>query len=430
MNDERFHENIAQAIEEATPPLSDNVKERALAAMTRTRPVRWRPRLRFAAVGLAAVVALIGIGFVPFPGGKAPGAWNRVLAAAERMDSVHVAAFGWEKDKDGNRAEYFHDFWASKDTFARREFWKDGELWRLLILGHGRSLRYDADSRKADESYWPPAPAADALKQPWHKAWEWWQALAVGPHPSSYDERGWSLIERRETTLWGGSVDILEAELAVPSQDSGKIPKFKRRWEIDPSTDLPVSIDEYTFEDQRWVKTYWTQRIEWNVDVPESLRTFEIPPGTTLTRYTYWKQNADNVVATARNAQWQVVLRGLEADRYGRLYIGYSVRHISDGNASPDVKTAPEDVFAVGDTGGTYERHRGDESLGRHWTTRLDPQAAPGREATPRTVTLYFFPRGRGFPDLDQVVTLPDIPPPPQQDTDDVWSKYKEVIKY
>jgi hypothetical protein len=459
MSAEQIDEKMDEIIEQAAAPLSPQLRERALGAMAACRPARARPRLRLVAVAAFAVAALVGVGFVPFPAGSAKGAWNRALAAVERAASVHVVACGLEQGRlGGPREKLVREDWASEDGFSRMERRKDGELRSVRITDEDRVLRYDADWHRAHESYLPPLPPAAKAKS----EWPIWQVLAVGAPPGFFLSMGYGIKEWRETSLWGGAVDVVEAEKAEHSPRDGKPYGWKRRWVIDPSTGLPLSVEHYTLDGDRWVQTYWTETIEWNAEVPESAREdFEPPPGTTLRRNTYWKEHADTVVATAATRDWTVTLHGIDVGRRGDISLGLSRWPAPNGAISQDQEWPDSNVSikveAVDDTGARYKQYKGFSYVNFRWTTRLDRERPVGPGDNPQTITLtirpYFCPRcveGVGFnspaPEmiqralrdvarlsrlsLDQLDTIRDLPLPPRQASDDPMARYQEEIQY
>ncbi len=414
-------------------PVSEDYLERVTAAVANApAPPMARSRRRLIAVTVGAAVALFALGFVPIPMGKAPGALERAIAALSGAPSVHMVARGWS---GGNY--YRFEAWNAPDGSTRYEQWRNGTLWELMITRPEWALHYDADSSTAWESDMPPIP--DLRFQ-----------ISILPDAStrtglqktlSYVQEALHgrVTERRERSLWGGAIDVIEAQCQVHSgwvisgvpYDSDGVALVQA--EVDPGTNETISLREYKQVGSRWELLFETELIEWDVETPESLWTFEPPPGTKLTRHTWWTGRADAELAVAYSADWEVVLHAIDVNHTGETVVLTISRWMSEGS-DPDLGARPQapEVEAVDSSGSSYSQDPGMGCVtvpaGGYWVRTLHRQgAAPGFPPRAMTVTIGSQSEAEaGHPP----VTFRNIPLPPRQSTDDLFAAETEVIQY
>ncbi len=127
-------------------PISQEYVERVTAGIEGAPPTaRGRSRRKLVAIAAGVVVALVGLGFVPFPMGSAKGALDRALAATENATTVHVRSWmtvpagsttAWgETAVAGGRIPF--DEWVSEseEGFYRWERRSESEYSLTLAVG-------------------------------------------------------------------------------------------------------------------------------------------------------------------------------------------------------------------------------------------------------------------------------------------------------
>jgi len=430
---ERIDAEIKKTVCEGAGEPRGEVRARAMEAMAIVRPTRGLSRrLVIAAVGVAA---LVGLGFVPIPIGKAPGALERAMAAAEQAATVHIFTRIWTDE-----GETVRDEWLSEQGLRRWENWDDGELtWLQLAVGPwevmytpGQNGRTAAAEEIYDPCYLHPADMPDRAE--FEGRFEWLRQVAQlfgRPQPEV------QLREYREASLWGATVDVVEAELTTqkdqpfcfggPYDEGTQILVVA---EMDPATSRLFSVREYKLEGRRWQQTY-EATYEWDVEIPDDLRQFELPAGTKLTRHTWWENRAEQALAQADTRDWTVTLHAIDINLSGDVVLSLSRVETPDSEMPSVYNSAPPLVVeAVGSAGEQYSQ---DNRFGcynaRHsgyWTTTLKP-AKPN--SYPRSITLTIWPYPES-PSEDQSVTFYNIPLPPRQNVDDLFAAETEVIQY
>jgi len=285
---EQWEEKLAQVLQTTHPATEPRAgwETQAVSAMERARPLG-KPRRRVAVCALA-VVALIGLGFVPIPAGKAKGVLARALAAAEGVTTVHVTEF----TASGN-SRLESDSWYSADGFEHRETRQDGELVEVSVQEGPWRRRWtytDPQHHKpvAWESFSPIAPPPTNVR--WMAQQDRSGILSLYERLQTEPRISVSLREWQEYSLWGGRVDMAEIEGTVKadvSLESGQYAAGVRvRWtaEIDPATKRLISVRHYGWQDG-W-QLFSEQRYEWDVEIAPELHDFRAPEGAEMHRDT------------------------------------------------------------------------------------------------------------------------------------------------
>lgn len=108
MRTEQIDRTVAGMFEAASPQLSSGWRERTMTALRERGAAAPRSRRRFVVVAACAMVALVGIGFVPLQPGRGGGVWARAAAAVARATGWHVFGHG---RYEGTLTGEFHDTW-------------------------------------------------------------------------------------------------------------------------------------------------------------------------------------------------------------------------------------------------------------------------------------------------------------------------------
>jgi len=431
---ERIDGQIREAVCEAAGEPRGELRARALEAMADARPRRVIRRARPAAVAIAAAALLVGLGFVPFPAGSAKGALGRALAAVERATTVHMRAHAWT-----SKGEFDLERWVSEDGFSRTERWENEELVELRVTEGERVLFYSVSPEEGKAHALETFLPANRYKEPavfagrsylagLFQSLEW-LARDLGVTPPDV-----KVTEQRERSLWGGAVDVVEAEwtvqgsLHISGVDYRDGDTVKIRAEIDPETDRLISMAQYRFEGT-WEPRYRAE-YEWDVELPEA-GEFRPPKGTELRRDTWWEERADEILAAGTTADWEVVLHSIDVNRRGDLALSL---HRAPRPESPMSRwqngAVAWDVEAVDDAGVAYRYASGGPwhsyLLVGYGTATLVRAQEEGNARTV-TVTIHPYPQGET---AEQSVTFRGVPLPPRQDVDDPIAEAVEVIQY
>ncbi|NIR01080.1 MAG: hypothetical protein GTN78_12915 [Gemmatimonadales bacterium] len=433
MKTDELDRRMMELLEAARPEMREGWAGRACQAVAKVNPTRgWS--LRMVAALVVGVVAVVGVGFVPFPAGSAKGALGRALAAVGDAATVHMRAHAWTSE-----GGFDLERWVSQDGFSRSERWENGGLVDLRISEGERVLFYRVSPEDgkayAHEGFWP----TNRYKQPAVLKGRSYLAGLFYSLESLATELGVTppdvkISERREKSLWGGAVDVVEAEWTVEGSshisglDCRDGDRVRIRAEIDPETNHLIAMAQYRFEGT-WEPTYLAE-YEWDVDIPEA-GEFRPPKGTELRRDTWWEERADQTLAAGTTEDWEVVLHSVDVNRRGDLVLSL---HRAPRPESPISRwqngAVAWEVEAVDDAGVGYRCTVGGPwssyFLVSYGTATLVREQGEGNARTV-TVTIYPYPRGET---ADQSVTFPNIPLPPRQDVDDVFAAETEVIQY
>jgi hypothetical protein len=433
MKTDRVDESMAQLLETAAPAMSAGWEPRAMARLTATRPARGiSRRLVIAAVGVAA---LVGLGFVPIPMGKAPGALERAMAQAEQATTVHMTGHAWNPNK-----EYDFEMWAADDGFYREDEISGGQAVSVTLISGARRLDYgvaDDDGKQyASELFDPTTHHLGGPKMPDRSYVEgFFQSFKRMHEQLGVPAPDMKISERRERSLWGITRDVVDAEWTV--QGDGSISgvdcrdgdRVRMRYDIDPPTGRLLQVKQYKFEGT-WEPRYEAEYV-WDVEIPANVRDFQPPQGTKLTRSLWWENRVGQVVAQADTDDWSVSLHAVDVNRNGDIVLSLSRELNPESRLSRSMDAAPVmRVEATDSAGGRYTQlHRyscySSSTVG-YWGTTLERSSAAGN---PRTVTLIVHPYAKGVSE-DQSVTFRNLPLPPRQNTDDLFAAETEVIQY
>jgi len=422
-------------------PVSQEYVERVSGAIEGADvPVRGRSRRKLVAIAAAVLVVLVGLGFVPFPAGGSKGALERALTAAENATTVHIRT--WRRPPNGSdgttTGETTMDEWLSEEGLWRRSC-RSREAFSLeLVIGPWK-VSYQEEGGKPTSAYemYNPCylhPADMPDRDQFNRKFDQLHLIAgsggqVGPEVD--------FSEHRDASLWGGYVDVVEARLKVGDASSfcfggpyGPTDQILATAEIDEASNRLISVREYKLVGARREQTYQAD-YEWDVEIPDELKSFDLPAGTKLTRSTWWETRADQAIVQADTRDWTVTLHSVDVNRSGDILLSLSRVETPDSEMPSVYNSAPRlFVEARGNGGEEYTqqnyfgcfnaRHSG------YWTTTLKPANA---ESRPRSITLTIWPY-KESPSEDQSVTFRNIPVPPRQDVDDVMAASTEVIQY
>ncbi len=426
MKTDRADEMMSRLLSTAAPEMSAEWEGRAIDRLTATRPARGiSRRLVIAAIGVAA---LVGLGFVPIPMGKAPGALERALAQAEQATTVHITQTSWTQ-----KGERVVDEWHSDTGFFRREQQEEDGQLQLTMASVPWELVWSSETKHAYESYeLCYLQPADSTEMPNRSQFE--RTLDVVEWTSDWLGQTPDILVReyQEATLWGGSVNVVEVKVNTQGDHffvfGGPYDKdieVRTVAEIDPSNNRLLSVREYKLTGRKWEQTYEAS-YEWDVEIPDDLKQFDLPPGTKLTRNIWWEHRADQVIAQLDTRDWgTVTLHAIDMKRNGDVVL--SLSGVAIHSSAP-----PLGVKATGSGGEHYtqDSHFGcSYHYSRHsvyWVTTLIPA---DRDRHPRSFTLTVTPDPEA-PSADQSVTFRNIPLPPRQNTDDLFAAETEVIQY
>lgn len=443
MHEDETRADLARWLETTRPELTPALQARAVAAMEAARARPARPRRRLIAVVTMAVVVLAGLGFVPIPLGRTKGALDRAVAAAGSARTVHIVTWWrtphsntWSTPEGGDATS---EEWLAEQGFDRTEYRQGRELRHVdLSVGPWETeYSYNAmDERHSAAQTFDPCllhPADMPGRTTFEKRFAMLDYVAGFSQTSAPEMQ---FREFREASLWGGEVEVIEAQLAITEDNTSVFGgTYARgdtilvRAELDPTTDSLLSLREYTMNGDERELTY-EATYEWNVEIPEELKHFDMPPGTTVDRHAWWETRADKVIAQEATRDWLVTLHTIDINRHGGLLLSVS-RAETPGSQMPIVYNSapPLEVEAQGSGGERYVQQDGYSCYNaRHagyWTTTLKPESESSRPAT-ITLTIRPYPES---PSADQSVTFRNVPLPPRQDVDDVMAASREVVQ-
>jgi len=300
----------------------------------------------------------------------------------------------------------------------RIESRQGGKLQIVMINGPDSFTTYYAWTHAAEvfETPRPQAPADPGamLGRDNLRAWLTWLKRARGSAVN--------VEERRERSLWGGEVDVIEMTHA--QREKSGLVTTKTRWETDPVTGHLLSQKEWKSRGGAWRLSSETEEVTWG-EIPSDKWEFVPPKGTKVTYHRWWGERAHEPLASGQTEHWAVTLYAIEVNRKGDLVL----RLWRCPTAEPSHGTwnlgVPVAVDGVDDLGITYHHTSGHRYVLLYWTTNLRRSAtaiAPGRARTIR-LTVHPYP---GKPRSDEVLTF-DVAIPPRQDE---VKPETEVVQY
>ncbi len=322
MNSDSIEGKILQSLEGLRGDLDPGRRAEAMAAMAAARPVPPRPWARHAALAMAAGVVLVGLGFVPIPMGRTKGLLDRAMAAASNATTVHITSRRWIGSE---RTMQEMQEWLS-DDFHRVEARENGE-WvphRFVKDGWQTTFFVENGSVKSaltmyDPCFLHPAPLPDRAQfmrqfdlMRWVANWHKYPAPEL------------SVEEHLERSLWGGEVAVVEATARIVNAEqvpllvgyaAGDQALF--RAEIDPGTNALLSQREYRIRNGQ-KELVRELSYEWNVEIPDELRQFQMPAGTKLERNSWWETRAGETLAQDSTPVWKVTLHSIRRGSPGR----------------------------------------------------------------------------------------------------------------
>jgi len=416
MKADRVDETMSRLLEAAAPELSAGWNKRAMDRLTASRPSRGiSRRLAIAVIGVAA---LVGLGFVPIPMGSAAGALDRALAAVEQATTLHLVGRGQQAEVE---------LWMCSDGLWRYETRQNGSTVNVWLLDGNKEMTYDAGERQVTETDLP-ARQGPGFGEVFRRLERDEVARLLAGAASLFDL---DLTETRETTAWGGVRDVVEVEgvlpegMVIPGLPCRAGDRVLIRAEIDAGTGRLAAAQVYALQGGQWELNY-SADLEWETPVPESVRTLDLPPGTTVVRDMWWTTHTDRVGARGTAPGWSVVLHSLDVNQAGDLFVTLS----RWPESQTPLAVQPTPVQAEDDAGGRYVQADGHRFVGSYsggyWTVILRREGGVG---TPRNVTMTVYADPES-PTSDQSVTFRNVPLPPRQDPDDLFAAETEVIQY
>jgi hypothetical protein len=448
MDHKRVEQEVAELVETArpTPPMPPERRTQALAAMEAAgrRPRRtwiWRLSPAAATVVITVIVALIGS---PARSARHTIAQVRdqVLAAADKAETVHIyAATPWYvvgvPEQAPETVEADTELWADRDGFSRLEVRRrdDGHLLSVDLYHGMERLSYLPGLSRAHR-YWEPEEASVSQGR-------------IQRRVEMQIRRDFLLIGGPEEYQYAavnnqGPVDVLEvgslAQRSDRRYDLARGEKLRLRAEVDRQTGRLLSWTVFTLNlrDNTWeVKS--ESRYEWNVPIPDELRTLEIPEGTAENRYHWWDTRADQVLAQQQTENWTVTVHALDVNQSGAVYVSLSAAPTPNSSAAhSDLSVVAVSVEAVDDQGVVYQQEAEDHGSGRSY---LMPTISfpvvllkPTADATGRVLTITVHPymaEGQGLEPVtpDEPVVF-ELPLPSRQDGDNLPLEATEFVQH
>ncbi len=288
-----------------------------------------RSYLRLAAAVGAAAVVLFALGFVPFSTKGHPGALTRAMAAMENAQGVFIHRYG----RDPNGSIYETREWRAAGGLWRLEGYLDGKLHDLSVCGRDSLVDYYPDRKAASIREWR------------HPEWTAHTLFTRSSERHSFGifklttdpQSGVSVREFRESSLWGGSRDIVEVEqpsTIIQGRPGGTIGKWRR--EFDPTTGRLLSERRYWKEGNSWVLSSWTEEVNWDAEIPEETWTFTPPHGTKVRiNNSWWSQHPGDPIWTGRTNDCELTLYSMDRDRTDGLYLAVEPRSLDPGKKRP-----------------------------------------------------------------------------------------------
>ncbi|MBE9566285.1 MAG: hypothetical protein IMF16_06025 [Proteobacteria bacterium] len=439
MTTDRVDRAVTDMFEAASPPLRSGWRERTMTALRDRAGVPPRSRRRSVVVAAFAMVALVGLGFVPFPTRGADGALERAMAAVEQAASLHIITHSSYLGRTSRL-----EIWWSEDGFRSSDRDLD-DGWRQSVeivdgarrVWYSGYTRHDSVEQRGSERYGPARGPRPHVRFPVERTeieemFSWIQSA-----------KGWTIEQRRERSLWGGTIDVIEAE-GVASWGARSFPityagrdRVRKRAELDADTGRLMSLETYVFDNGSWERTHWTECVEWDVEIPERVRQFEFPEGTTVQHHYWWAERTEETIATEYTQDWEVMLHAVEVNNRGALYVTGSrwgqpsseIGEISAPSMSWVVTAEGTDQFGRRYVQSGDERWSAHADGGTYWTVVLEPESSRIPPSIPRTVALTIYPCSvEGF--ADQAVTFRDVRLPPAQKGEALYLESIEVIQY
>jgi len=439
MTDNSFDDRLREVLRSAELTISprEGWEQRAASEMARAtqRGARSPRRRMLVAIGALLGLLIVGLGFVPFPVGKATGALGRAVAMMSVGDTVHVTSRSWYSDDTSFEMEE----WMSADGFYRQESRENGQLTMATLAEGPWELHCSLDelgTPRTSGSYDPTGlhPQLMPYGSELERRFEWLRHLAEwrgAPEPEL------AVTEQRVVSAWGGPIDVVDIEWTVGtggayfmlgSYSEGDCVRVRAH--VDADTDRLLRVEQFREDAGAWERTCEVS-YEWDVEIPESVRHLELPAGISVTWYTWWEKRAEQIIAQAETRDWVVTLHAIDIQRNGDVVLSVSRVETPDSemplayNSAPPLVVegigSPGELYAQQNYYGCYNARRSG-----YWTTTLKPED-PG--ALPRSLTLTIWPY-RESPSEEQFVVFPNVPLPPRQDVNDLYAAEKRVVQY
>ncbi len=320
MNHDDTKSRLTGAVEAVCPEFGPALRGRVLEAIAEV-PVPHRSRRRLIAALAGAVVVLFALGFVPVPRSGGKGALTRAMAAMEHAQSVFIRQRQWDPDTGAEAGESL-TWWGAGGLF-RSELRTKGRLRSLQIKGRDSWIRYTSLGYMTVQEFRHPKWAENSLLG---------YFLDRDTLSRTYNDptvgTDLSVAEFRESSVWGGTRDIVEVEL--PGDTIHKL-----RFEFDPATDRLLSRSEYQRKRKgdAWTLLRRTDEVTWDLDLPEDTWTFTPPAGTKVyaDNDAWWSRHPGKPLAVGSTKARDVTLHFIDRDSTGCLYLAVGWRSLGAG---------------------------------------------------------------------------------------------------
>ncbi len=290
----------------------------------------------------------------------------------------------------------------------------DGKLNDLTVCGHESLVRYDPERKTASFNEWRhPEWAAHTL---FTRSSERHSFGIFGLTTDA--QSGVSVREFRETSMWGGTRDIVEIEqprTIIQGRPGETIGKWRR--EFDPTTGRLLSERSYRKEGDSWVLSSWTEEVDWDAEIPEETWNFSPPAGTKVRiNDSWWSQHPGDPIGTERTNDYELTLYSIDRDRTGGLYLAVEPRSLQSG------KGVNYPCPRVTDQAGVVHYVHDPHSYGGIgdgiWLMRLrpEPDAPPLEDGQDITITFNLAGCCEEWKDDTTVTFCLPLPPPRDDD--------------
>jgi hypothetical protein len=413
MNSDNFKQELAELLQTAQPsPALRMMGREALQSKIASRQQRQVSlRRRWVAASVMAAMTLFALGFVPFPAGSAKGALSRAMAAMQQAMALHKTSHG--KDAQGQR--WSSESWISEDgSFTRCDSrHADGSLASTYIFSGAESTSYNADEKKGEIEFRPNNQyRSEALTGDVAPTRLGLQELIAKTQDNSKAKV--TISEKKERSLWGGEINVVVVTVKI-DEGSPNIPfTVKTTYEIDSTTNRYISETTESTQQNKSLG-YSHSEYEWGTEMPEELREFNFPAGTTVTRWNWWRSRIGKVLAQGANNDWDYTIHALDVTEAGGICVSLHGERRNIDNRQPYKYLWPYYwLEATDDAGNKYGPVY--YSYGPHaqgFTVSFDePMLPPGnRQGHPHELTLTLHSRSPGDPQ-DEAVVFENLPLP------------------
>ena len=416
---------LDELLAELMPRLTPTARLRALGEMKTAHRVylqQARLRVRRLVCGAALAALLIAsVGFINFPLSRAQGAWAQAQAAARELAAMHLQV----QDQNG-QVEY--DEWTGADGFKRTASYQDGRLARVVLQGASRIV-YNAATKSAKEFSQAPGSLQDSDVDTYTGSILKTIADVLATSPQL------ELSERRVGSLWGGIYDEVQIEGIVNSSyglnnvDYQAGDSIKLILQTDPASDRLLAMEQYKLDSAGTVLEAKFASVEWDVDAPVGLRSFQYPRGTKVVRDTLWGERTNQSLATATSRYWQVTLHALEANRNGDLYLTISRQKLPGITLIETPVVLNFAVWAQDSLGTSYRQVPERKVSGDYEVVKL-VRTSPGPAPQSLTLTVSVTVDPNPAAAYPETLTFSGLPLPARGDYTDLSEVTTQTLQY